>query len=367
MLCRASADHSALDIRLPTHPNPLGHPKGVDRWTSTATSVFALGSLQTGVWCRLQELAARNPVLGKTLDGIRQSVVNSKAKSTAKIYQKWFEKFCQFCSDLGVVREQIGQAEVILYVQDLMDRGRAPSSIGQAISAIAWYFQVADRQDPTKHRLVADLVSVARRTGPEVQHKEPATHKHLFCLQRYSQQKRTFVAARTYIIALTLYAGCSRLNDVLKLPRSAVTMGKEKVKLFIAKSKTDQTKKGLKKSMYKAVHTTLCPVAAYEDWFGRKEVGKRGAHALFPVQRDCKKPVSETTFKENLQTALAESGLVRISSHSHRAGAATDAAQNSATIDQLQLLGGWRDPRSVGAYVRRSEAGRAEASKTLHL
>ncbi len=105
----------------------------------------------------------------------------------------------------------------------------------------------------------------------------------------------------------------------------------------------------------------------YEEWFQRKEIGKKPGDMLFPTQRNKRKPVSETTFRENLQAALADSNLPWISDHSHRAGAATDAVQNSTTIDQVQLLGGWRDPRSVESYVQRSESGRAEASKTLYL
>ncbi|MCP4601465.1 MAG: hypothetical protein GY847_13265, partial [Proteobacteria bacterium] len=87
----------------------------------------------------------------------------------------------------------------------------------------------------------------------------------------------------------------------------------------------------------------------------------------FPLQRNSRKSVSETTFRENLEAALAGSDLPRITGHLHRTGVATDAVQNHATIDQVQLLGGWCDPRSVASYVRRSEAGRAEASKTLGL
>ncbi len=294
--------------------------------------------------------------------------MNSKAKATVAIYQSWFRKLCTFCEEhLHVSPHEVTTAELLLFIQDLIDKGRAPSTVGQAISAIAWYFQKADRADPTKHRLISDLVSAVKRTGPEVQHKEPATHGHLLHVQQYAAKMGTYVAARTFAIVLTLYAGCCRLDEVIGLPSSAVKVGKEKVQLYVPKSKTDQTRSGLKKSMYRAQHTTLCPVQTYEAWFQRKEVGRKKGDALFPLQRNWSKSVSETTFRENLEAALAGSDLPRIMSHSHRAGAATDAVQNHATIDQVQLLGGWRDPRSVASYVRRSEAGRAEAAQTLGL
>ncbi len=38
------------------------------------------------------------------------------------------------------------------------DRG---ATITQAMSAIAWHFQIADRLDPTKHKLISTLVAAA--------------------------------------------------------------------------------------------------------------------------------------------------------------------------------------------------------------
>ncbi len=86
--------------------------------------------------------------------------------------------------------------------------------------------------------------------GPAVQHKEPVTHDHLLQLQKFAREKQTFVVAHTYILALTLYAGCSRLNNVILLPSRTAKIEKDKVRLFLPKSKTDQMKKGLKKLMY---------------------------------------------------------------------------------------------------------------------
>ncbi len=139
------------------------------------------------------------------------------------------------------------------------------------------------------------------------------------------------------------------------------------MRLHVEKSKTDQTKKGMTKPLYRAEHTTLCPVMAYTVWLDRNEVRKKGSDTLFLTQNNQRRPISKTTFSENSQTALTSSGLARIMGHSHHAGAATDVVLNHASIDQVCLLGGWRDPWSVKAYVKRSELGREEVARTLRL
>ncbi len=128
-------------------------------------------------------------MLNDAVDGIWRSIAQSKAKGMVKIYQNWFQKFCCFCAVHEVYLEEVTSAEVLLFVQDLIERGHAPSTIGQAISGIAWHFQIADQGDPTKHRLISDLVSAAKRVGPAVQHKEPATHDHLLQLQQFAREK----------------------------------------------------------------------------------------------------------------------------------------------------------------------------------
>ncbi len=62
-------------------------------------------------------------MLNDAVDGIRRSVAQSKAKTTVKIYQNWFQKFCCFCVDHKVNLEDVTSAEVRVFVQDLIERG----------------------------------------------------------------------------------------------------------------------------------------------------------------------------------------------------------------------------------------------------
>ncbi len=129
---------------------------------------------------------------------------NSKALGMMRIYSAWFKRFWAFCQTCGVLVQFAGVAEMALFLQSLADGGSAGTSLGQAAAAIAWYYQVADREDPTKHKLISALVSAKRRTGKPVKHKESGMLEHLSHLFGYMQSKQTFVATRTFVISLSL-------------------------------------------------------------------------------------------------------------------------------------------------------------------
>ncbi len=354
----------------PPRPNPWGNTLNkVHTVTSLySVSVDASEKLFGGLWTDMRQMAERSPALRTHLQRVAESVASSTASSTMTVYRTWFRRFCAFCKKHKLGTEEANGAAVVLFLQELVSERRAASSISQAKSAIAWFFQTAGKADPTQHRLVSSIIAKAKRAAPPVTHKEPTTLEHLHWLQQYAQKKRTYAALRTYTLSLALFAAFSRSDELIDLTVGAVLdITDASVTIYVPKSKTDQLREGEYKYLPAAVHTTLCPVAAFRRWLKRREIGGKGTDALFPAWKDKSRPISITTFSENLKAALEGSGLPKITGHSHRAGAATKAISNRANIEDVQLLGAWRDPRTLQSYVRRSKERRLEAAKHLGL
>ncbi|MCP4537815.1 MAG: tyrosine-type recombinase/integrase, partial [Chloroflexi bacterium] len=217
---------------------------------------------------------------------------------------------------------------------------------------------MADRQDPTKHRIVSQLVAASKKLSPPISHKEPATIAHLAWLARYATQTATFAARRTFQISLTLFASVSRLDDVIKLRIGHIKVHGDCVQLFLPRSKTDKQRDGDKKFMAPNPKATLCPVRNFRIWLARPEVGSDPLDAIFPRKSRASQPISPTTFRENLATALKGSGLPTITPHSLRAGGASALIVNGARIEDVQLMGGWLDPKSMQVYVKWSKEWR---------
>ncbi len=315
----------------------------------------------------MQVLAAASPELRERAAEVRDSVVGSCAPATARVYSGWFQQFGAFCHRHRRKLHQVSAAEVALFLQELINAKRAASSINQAAAAIAWHYQIADKWDPTKHSVVAKLLAKAKRVGPPIKHKEPSLLEHLAHLQRYTTETGTFVSARTYVLSLALYASCSRLDDLREIKREVVEFRDNYVYFHLPQTKTASVQEGDEKFMAAAEHTTMCPVEALKRWMARADVGKRGTDALFPAHDDVRRPISKTTFSENLKTAQSHSKLKRVVPHGFRAGAATAAVSNNLPVEDLMLCGSWKDPRSISSYVRRNPQRRVEAARSFSL
>ncbi len=243
--------------------------------------------------------------------------------------------------------------------------GGSAVKVTHAVAAFSWYSQIADRPDPTKHSIISSIIATARRAALPIKHKEPTTITHLKAIRDYAKGKGTYAAARTYALALALYASCSRLSETIVLSRRHIKIHHNYVRLSIPASKTDQFKKGITKYMRKGRSKELCPVAVFRDWLDRPELGKTETAPLFPAFRKKERPISRTTFRENLKVALKEAGLPPITSHGFRVGFTTDSLEGGAKASQLVQCGGWADQRSMRSYIARTKRAKlSAASKT---
>ncbi len=301
---------------------------------------------------RLSQLQPRHRA---NLENLKRSLGRGNAPSTSRIYQAWFLKFEQFCEKSGWPVDSVSTAEVALFLQEMLTDGRASASLSQAAASISWHFQLADREDPVQHKVIRLILSAAKRIAPPVRHKVPAGIDHLRCLRQYACTKDTFVAWRTYLISLTLYGSCSRLDDVIALRRSHVLIGDGFVKLTLPRSKTDQVRDGREKFLAAAADAVFCPVVNFGQWLIRAEVGRASHDALFPSRRTAARAICKTTYRENLKLALKDSGLPVISSHSWRVGAASKALERCSNVEDVQHFGSWAAPQSMYPYLERTQ------------
>ena len=78
--------------------------------------------------------------------------------------------------------------------------------------------------------------------------------------------------------------------------------------------------------------------------------------------------LSYSTYRSIVKKAMSNLGIdpKDFSTHSCRAGGATDLAPNISQYELL-LTGRWADPRSIGSYVETPDERRFQISKTLNL
>ncbi len=106
-----------------------------------------------------------SPELNARLEGIVQSMTKSAAPNTIRAYSSCFRQFKDFIESLDVKIEDTTSAKLAFYLQGMVEEGKVASTISQTVAAISWHFLITDRPDPTKHKIVTQMVAAARRLG----------------------------------------------------------------------------------------------------------------------------------------------------------------------------------------------------------
>ncbi len=122
-------------------------------------------------------------------------------------------------STLSTSVENASPAELAFFLQAMICEGKSASLVSQTVSTVSWHFQVSDRLDLTKHKVIGQLVAAARKIAPPILHKEPVGMEHLLFMRHQATEAGMFSTARAFLLSLTMYSSCSRMDDVISLSR----------------------------------------------------------------------------------------------------------------------------------------------------
>ncbi len=247
---------------------------------------------------------------------------------------------------------------VALFLQSLKSAKLSHSSLQQAASAVKWMHDAEIEQDPTDSPLLAQFLQADRRRKEGVSHKEPATEKHLIAIADFYDANNSEKNFRTLVMSVLAFAGCLRVGDFREVQRKHVNIVNNVLNLEIPKSKTDQFREGARKCIPRGPDSRICPVTLILKWL-KLHVSRSQESPLFPMLTCPSKPISISSYREGLASALKNSGLPTITPHSFRAGFATQAINNGGTMDAIKEFGLWESEASVQRYARRSDSTKA--------
>ncbi|OCT97772.1 hypothetical protein XELAEV_18010001mg [Xenopus laevis] len=153
----------------------------------------------------------------------------------------------------------------------------------------------------------------------------------------------------TYFVAFRIseIVASSKTADI-ELRSVNVTLFKQRLKIIIGKSKTDQVGRGNIIWLGPIKNTFLCPVSNYCRFLAVRP--KSGSQ--FFIHHN-KTPVTRFQFNKVLQKCVTSLGLQDeiYSSHSFRIGAATQASLLGFTEERIKKLGRWQSHRFHGIHL----------------
>lgn len=297
---------------------------------------------------RSQSILTNNEVeeLSILLDG-------NKADNTTKLYDSAVLQFIKWGGYLPTTSSQL-----LKYIIHLKKHTK-PSTIKTYVTAISATQQQMGFESPSSKQ-VRDVLSALNKSAPRVQRKgDVLTVEELITTLTTLQTSEKPVDIRNrFIILLMLWTGC-RTEEIPKFTFENSTCETQMLKLYLSDSKTNKSGEGdnINLPVISSNDNLLCPVDAYNNY--TKHLPYQTGPLIKRLNRSGKflpHPMSERSMGEVVRTCLINAGMPKeraskINGHSFRHTLAENASKMNINANTIQLLGRWKDPKSVNSYT----------------
>tara|TARA_B110000263_G_C15108495_1_gene418639 strand:- start:170 stop:778 length:609 start_codon:yes stop_codon:yes gene_type:complete len=186
-------------------------------------------------------------------------------------------------------------------------------------------------------------MGIKRKNGSHQKAKKPILINDLKTIidviDKEKNEKKKF---KNRALILVGFAGGFRRSELVEIKIGDIDFVPEGVKIFIKRSKTDQSGEGMTKGIPYFSNSKYCPVVSLKNWLAKLEI-KGGK--VFDMSD---KNVALTIKK---YTAIAGLDSNKYSGHSLRSGFATSAAELGAEERSIMAMTGHKTTQMVRRYI----------------
>ena len=273
-----------------------------------------------------------------------KNLKSSKALNTLRAYKADYKDFALFCIKHGF-KSMPSKAKIIsLYLTHLSQTSKF-STLKRRLASISVIHRLSGHYIDTKHPMITEnLMGIKRVKGSYQKAKKPILLNDLKSIINVINQDRNEKRRlKNKALILIGFAGGFRRSELVAIQFEDIDFVKEGVKIFIKRSKTDQSGEGMTKGIPYFSNQDYCPVTSLIDWMKKLEI-KSGK--VFDMSD---KNVALTVKK---YTAIAGLDSKRYSGHSLRSGFATSAAELGAEERSIMAMTGHKTTQMVRRYIQ---------------
>ena len=277
----------------------------------------------------------------ETLKNLR----NSKSNNTLRAYQSDFRDFSLFCSQNGFQAMPTQPNIVALYITHLSNYSKY-STLKRRIASISVLHKIKGHYIDVKHPIIIEnLMGIKRTIGSYQKGKKPLLINDLKLLIKAidESKEKDIKKIRDKALILIGFSGGFRRSELVNLEFEDIEHVSEGVKIFVKRSKTDQSGQGMIKAIPYFENINFCPVKALKKWVDLIEL-KKGK--IFEISD---KNVS-LIIKKYANYAGLDSQ--RYSGHSLRSGFATSTAESGADERNIMAMTGHKSTQMVRRYIK---------------
>ena len=285
---------------------------------------------------------------------------SSKSDNTIRAYKADFEDFKNFCVNNKLSYMPSIPKVLAIYLTHLSKNSRF-STLKRRLASIKIIHRSKGHYLDIKHPLIVEnLLGIKRKIGSFQRSKKPILINDLkLIIRAINQSNEKFLKKlRDKTLVLVGFAGGFRRSEIVALERNDIEFVSEGVKIFIKRSKTDQSGEGMTKAIPYFINEDLCPVTSLKSYINQKNIIKG---KIFGISD---KSVALIIKK---YANLAGLEMTKYSGHSLRSGFATSTAEMGAEERSIMAMTGHKSNQMVRRYIREADLFKNNALNKLKI
>jgi len=274
-----------------------------------------------------------------------KNLKNSKAINTLRAYDSDYKDFSAFCAKNNFKSLPADPKIISLYLTNLSQTSKF-STLKRRIASISVIHKLRGHYIDTKHPVITEnLLGIKRVKGSNQKAKKPILIndlKHIIDIINKLKIKE-IRQTRDKALILIGFAGGFRRSELVALELDDVEFVREGVKIFVKRSKTDQSGEGMTKAIPSFDNALYCPVLHLQDWMAK---GKSKNRKIFPI--------SDKSVALIIKKYANLAGLDgnKYAGHSLRSGFATSTAEAGAEERNIMAMTGHKTTQMVRRYIQ---------------
>lgn len=279
----------------------------------------------------------------------QQNISKSKSDNTLRAYKSDLYSFNKFCVNLSLENMPASPKTISLFITEISKNSKF-STIKRKLAAIKVAHSLAGKYIDLKNPIINEnLNSIKKQLGTFQRAKKPILIddlKHI--IKEVDKENNIKTRLRNKALLLVGFSGAFRRSELVSLEIQDLEFVKEGVKIFIKKSKTDQTGEGMIKALPYLKNKNYCPVVNLNNWIDCIIQSCSNDSKVFDM--------SDRNVALIIKKYAKKSGLDpgKYSGHSLRSGFATSTAENGANEREIMAMTGHKSNQMVRRYIHQS-------------
>ena len=273
-----------------------------------------------------------------------KNLKSSKALNTLRAYKADYKDFASFCIKNGF-KPMPSEPKIISLYLTYLSKSSKFSTLKRRLASLSVIHKLSGHYIDIKHPMITEnLMGIKRIKGSYQKAKKPILIKDLkLIINVIDKDKNEKNRFKNRALILIGFAGGFRRSELVAILYEDIDFVSEGVKIFVKRSKTDQSGEGMTKGIPYFSNPNYCPVISLKNWLEKSEI-KSGK--IFDMSD---KSVALTVKK---YTAIAGLDSDKYSGHSLRSGFATSTAELGAEERSIMAMTGHKTTQMVRRYIQ---------------